>query len=63
MAQELMTTNQVLKYLKCTPSYLRYARKHYGFPTIKISHKVLRFDKKQIDQWVNKMDFVKNKKS
>ena len=50
---ELMDIDQLCEYLKVTRQWV-YERTHlYEIPFIKLSNKVLRFKRKEIDKWLD----------
>lgn len=51
---EILNERQVVDLLGVQPRALRRFRKELGLPYIKISSKVLRFKKSDIDAWLDK---------
>lgn len=62
MNKEMMTIDDVAKYLKLSISTIRGMIKMEKIPAIKIG-KMWRFEKERIDQWIENKNVLKEKKT
>lgn len=54
MKNTLMILKEVAEYLQCSPDTIRIWRRTKNFPYIKISHRFVRYRKREIDNWLRK---------
>jgi|TARA_R100000482_G_C5045505_1_gene110277 excisionase family DNA binding protein len=51
-----MNIKQVAEYLQVSPKTIRRLTKTKKLPFVKVSHKVLRFNKSRVDAWVSRYE-------
>ena len=51
-----MNIKQVAEYLQVSPKTIRRLTKIKKLPFVKVSHKVLRFNKSRVDAWVSRYE-------
>ena len=54
MENKLMVLKEVAEYLHCSSDTIRTWRKTKDFPCINISHRFVRYRKREIDNWLRK---------